>query len=477
MKKPVLLAAGAAVVAIAYPASAWFLGMQVQSSFDEQYRALEEQPYIKVVSRDYQRGLFSATETVTFELKGISELMATPSLGDEAAPPAEPIRFTVRTEIKHGPLPGFSAFGAAVTDSELVLTPEQQKAVAPLFGDKKPMQVHTVFKLFGGGVSTLSSPAFTLDTPAKDDEKPAHVSWGGIEMTVDFSSHMRQYSIKGDMPGLELKKDDGSHAQLTGMHIEGDQQRAFDDISNFYIGNSHITLAQFSFNEATQPGEEASSKPMLIKQLTYDIAAPMNGEFVDLIAKVGVETAQIGDQNYGPAHYDFSLRHLHARTTAELYQKLMKWYADPARLIAEQAGNPTAGLETLRDPALALLKYAPEIRLDRLSFKSPQGEANVSANVKLGEIQPDDLANPFALLGKLDAGADLNLPEEFMGDLVGMDKLGAFEQMGYVTRDGKLLRSKIAFAKGQLTVNGKPFNPLAMDGGGDEVGGEQTEIK
>ena len=216
---------------------------------------------------------------------------------------------------------------------------------------------------------------------------------------------------------------------------------------------------------------------MLIKQLTYDIAAPMNGEFVDLIAKVGVETAQIGDQNYGPAHYDFSLRHLHARTTAELYQKLMKWYADPARLIAEQAGNPTAGLETLRDPALALLKYAPEIRLDRLSFKSPQGEANVSANVKLGEIQPDDLANPFALLGKLDAGADLNLPEEFMGDLVGMDKLGAFEQMGYVTRDGKLLRSKIAFAKGQLTVNGKAFNPLAMDGGGDEVGGEQTEIK
>ena len=471
MKKPVLLAVGAAVVALAYPGSAWLLGTRVEAAFDEQYRALEEQPYIKVVSRDYQRGLFSATETVTFELTGLSEILATKHDADmetaDAPPatPAESLRFTIRTEIKHGPLPGFSAFGAATADSELVLTPEQQAAVTKVFGDKKPLQVHSVFGLLGGGSSTLSSPATTFDTPAKEGEKPLHVVWNGLEITADFTSHMKQYSFKGEIPGFEISDGNGGHGQLSGLHIEGEQQRVFDDLPNFYSGTVRMTLAQLIFTETAKEGSTTPTTLFDVKQLAYDASVPVNGEFVDLIGKIAVETAQFEGENYGPAHYDFSLRHLHARTTAELYQKLMKWYADPARLAAEKNGNPMAGLETLRDPALALLKYAPEIRLDRLSFNSPQGEANVSATVKLGEIQAEELANPFALLGKLDAGADLSLPEALMGDLIDADKLGAFEQMGYVTREGKLLRSKIAFAKGQLTVNGKPFNPMAMGGG------------
>jgi uncharacterized protein YdgA (DUF945 family) len=33
---------------------------------------------------------------------------------------------------------------------------------------------------------------------------------------------------------------------------------------------------------------------------------------------------------------------------------------------------------------------------------------------------------------------------------------------GYVTRADGQLSAKIAFSKGQLTVNGQPFNPAAM---------------
>jgi len=473
VKKPVSLAIGAAVVALAYPASAWFLGSRVEAGFAEQYHSLEDQPYIKLVSRDYQRGLFSSTETATFELASLAELTGTkpdeeaqPEAG--ATPPATPVRITVRTDIQHGPLPGFSTLAAAVADSELVLTPEQQKQLAAIMGDKKPLQVHTVFSLFGGGKSTLSSPAFAFDLPQKEEGKTARASWSGVQMTVDFSSHMKHYTMTAEAPGLEIKDNSGGLAQLTGLRMKGEQDRLFDDIPGFYSGSTQITLDQLSFSEG-KPAEGSpaeDSKPLLVKQVVYDAAIPVNGEFIDMIGKIGVDTAQLGEQNYGPAHYDFSLRHLHARTAAELYQALMKWYANPARLAAaKEPGKQFQGLEALRDPALALLKYSPELHLERLSFNSPQGEAKITASAKLGALQAEELANPLVLLGKLDVNADLTLPEELFSGERPQQQLAAFVEQGYVTRQGGMLSSKITFANGQVTVNGKQFNPLGMGGG------------
>lgn len=471
MKKPAILAIGATAIALAYPASAWFLGYRVEATLDEQYRSLAEQPYIKLVSRDFQRGLFSSTETATIELVGLADL--NPAKPEEGAlsetsntPPATPLQITVRTTFQHGPLPGFSTLASAVADSELVLTAEQQQQVAALIGDKKPVQVHTVFSLFGGGTSTLSSPAFAFDLPKKEDGKTVRASWNGLQMTVDFSSHMKHYTMKAEAPGFEIKDDSGGLAQFTGLRMTGEQERLFDDVPGFYSGSTKITLDQLSFVDGKENVPEGIAKqPLLIKQLSYDAAIPANGEFIDVIGKIGVETAQFEAQNYGPAHYDFSLRHLHARSTADLYKALMKWYADPARLAVKESGSPLKGMEALREPALALLKYSPEFHIDRISFKSPQGEANISASAKLGALQPEELANPFMLIGKLDVNADLSLPEDLINDTLRPEQVAAFAEQGYITRDGKLLRSKITFANGQVAVNGKPFNPMAMGGG------------
>lgn len=473
MKKPLILALGAAVVALAYPASAWLLGMRVEATLDEQYRSFAEQPYIKLVSRDFQRGLFSSTEIATIELVWPAELTSPESEEGTLSktnntPLATPIRISVRTEIQHGPLPGFSTLAAAVADSELALTAEQQQQVAAVMGDKKPLQVHTVFKIFGGGTSTLSSPAFAFDLPKKEDSKNARASWSGLQMTVDFSSHMKHYTMQAEAPGFEIKDDTGGLAQLTGLRLTADQTRLFDDVPGLFSGTTKMTVDQLSFTEgkpAEGAADESAGQALLVKQVIYDASIPVNGEYIDLIGKIGVETAQLGDQNYGPAHYDFSLRHLHARSTADLYKALMKWYADPARLAAKEADSQLKSMEPLREPALALLKYSPEIHVDRISFKSPQGEAQISASAKLGALQPEELANPFLLIGKLDINADLRLPEDLVNNTLQPEQIGGLVAQGYVTRDGNMLSSKVAFANGQVTVNGKAFNPTAMGRG------------
>jgi hypothetical protein len=55
---------------LAYPASAWYLGREVELAIDEPYKQVESGPYIKSVKREYRRGVFSSKETVSFELFG-----------------------------------------------------------------------------------------------------------------------------------------------------------------------------------------------------------------------------------------------------------------------------------------------------------------------------------------------------------------------------------------------------------------------
>jgi uncharacterized protein YdgA (DUF945 family) len=43
-------------------------------------------------------------------------------------------------------------------------------------------------------------------------------------------------------------------------------------------------------------------------------------------------------------------------------------------------------------------------------------------------------------------------------------QLGQLEAQGYLQRSEDIVRTRAAFRQGQLTVNGKPFNPLALGG-------------
>jgi uncharacterized protein YdgA (DUF945 family) len=511
MKKPGLIAAIVALVVLAYPLSAWLLGKQVETALAEQYKQVESLPYIKVIDRQYDRGVFASTEVVTFEVLGdmfraiekahkeaAKQAAEQAAAGDpqaavpEAAPapaPAPsaalvPLRFTVRSEIKHGPAPGMSTIAAAVADSELSLDGPMQQELAKLLGDKKPLTAHTVYRFDGGGSSAVASPAFAANLPGEEPGTVTRMSWEGFTANIDFTKNLQSYTMTGDAPKLEMLDAKGIAAVMTGLKFSGEQTRIFDDEPLLYSGTQRFTMAQMSITDKS--GKE---QPVVLKQIAYDIAMPANGEFLDMVAKMGAEGVQVGDQNYGPAHYDFSLKHLHARTTAKLYRAMLKMYSDPVAL-----ADPAKALAPLAEPGLELLKHNPEFRIDRLSFKSPQGEAVVSATAKLKDAKPEDFANPMMLLAKLDASADLALPESLLAGMSGgpmpadedeekadpatvalqqqqkqqmlEQQLAAFAEQGYITRGGGLVKSKIEYREGKLSVNGKPFNPMAMGGPG-----------
>lgn len=469
-----------AIPVIAYPAAAWLLGRQVESALGEQYKQMESLPYLKVVKREYQRGVYSADETVTFEAFGDMFRALSAAQADESAenaedgaqprPPLKPLQFTLRTHYKHGPFPGGSSLAAAVADSELELG--EGFDAASVLGDKKPMTAHTIYGFSGGGSSEVSSPAFAASLPNAQSGSTTRLAWEGVTAKIDFSKHLARYTLQATAPKLEIQDSAGPRIVMSGMKLEGDNTRIFDDEPLLYAGTQRFTLEQFSIE-----GEASQEQPVLLKRLSYDVNAPVNGDFLDLTAKMGAESLLVAGQDYGPAHYDFSFKHLHARTVAQLYRAMLQVYSDPAALATPE--RAATALAPLSAPALELLKHAPEFSIDRISFKSAHGEAMMSASAKLNDVKPEDVANPFMLIGKLEASADLALPEGLLinasatkpdpedeyaqrqGEMR-QQQLTAYAEQGYVTREGGTVKSKVEFRNGQLTVNGKPFNPMAM---------------
>lgn len=484
MKKTHLVTASVVgALALAYPATAWFLGMRVQAAVDEAYAMAAEYPYVRVVKRDYQRGVFSATEVVTLELFGPgpaageapADAQSLQADGEAASP--SPMQVTIRSDIRHGPFPGLHAVGAATVDSELVVDGELAQTLATLTGGQKLVTARTVYGFTGGGTSELSSPAFTTALPTGEADVSQRVEWGGLQLSMAFDRGLAHYTLSGAAPRLAVSGGaDAGRFELSDLRIEGDQTRLFDDEPLLYAGSMKLTVNEMRFSG----GPAAPGAPLQLKQLAYEVSMPVDGDFVSIAGKIGAEVVQFGSQNFGPAHYDLSLNHLHARTVAKLHRAWLKLSSDPAFMAASAAeGGAGAAFAPLAEPAVELLKHAPELRIDRLSFNSAHGEARMVGRAALKDPSPEALANPLILLGHLDASAEVSLPEGLVGEFAGggsdpetaatrgamlQQQLDGFAAQGLIKREGGLIKAEVRFAGGQLAVNGRPIGPLP--GGG-----------
>ena len=469
MKKILAILLGIALAAgSAYAASAWFVGKQVEASLVEPYKQFESPPYTRIVRRDFRRGVFTSTDTVTIELFGDMFRMmdqAQRHTGKPSREPLEPIQFTVRSRITHGPVPGLSTLAAAIVDSEVELNGRLRREMAKALGDRKILTAQTVVRHDGSGDSVIASPAFVATLADPDSGTSLNVAWEGLNATLQFTGGLESYASQGQAPKLEMTDEGGMRILMSGMRFRTTSKRIFKDEPLLYAGTQKLALAQMLVD-----GPALGGKPFALKQVTYDVNVPASGEFIDIIARIGVLEALVGGQNYGPAHYDFSLKHLHARTFARLQHAIVQVRNAGAQPVA---GNPAEALGPLATPALKLLEHGPEISLDRLSFVTPQGEVLVVAKARLNDVQPEDASSLPALLAKLDAGADIALPEALLMTQFGpapqtveavqmrQKQIVSFLEQGYIYRDGAMIKSKLEFRNGQFLVNGLPFDPMA----------------
>ena len=479
MKKAVAITLGVIVIAAAYPTSAWIIGQQIETRLQEDDARLEKTLFLKLVKRDYQRGLFSASSTETIEIDRAMFL----SLygGQQAAndmPALEPLQISFRSEIKHGPFPGFSAFAAALVDTELVIDESIQTSVAKIFNGQKPFAMHTRFGFDGGGIFTMSSPALTHTFDADESGQALTVSSDGLTISGNFARKLAQYDVRFDFPRAEFSANTGQ-VSFSGLRLDAQQKRPMEEFADFYLGTTKVSIDNLAVKIASK------ETPLLIDALAYEVATPANGEFIDIITKLSAQKVQLGEKvestesaekvesvektenaeksekpanTYGPLNYDISARHLHTRTLAEAMQSLTEDSARP-EWRAEVAKDPQKAFAGLAKPGLALLNQNPEIRIDEIRLKTDQGDLWLTAFAKLDEGKELPAFIPLLLVSRLNAGAEMNVSESLFGE-AHSSRVNFFVKEGFAERENGQIKSKLNFTQGQITLNGKPFNPL-----------------
>jgi uncharacterized protein YdgA (DUF945 family) len=487
-RKAIIGALALPIVALLFLGMCWIDGAVVRSRLARADGEISTTlPFFTVTRRQVSSGLFSSMVEVTYEfnpkvLQGITAASASAkktALLANAPASETPPQLTLRHHIKHGPVPGFAALGLARIDTEIVIPEEARAKLRSSIGTDQPLKIVTLLGYTGGGTTTVDSPAFTYTAAGE----LGRFEWRGIQARMNFSRGMNRNAGEFRFLGMHIAGGKGADATLGQLRITYDLKRVFKVL---FTGKMSFSMDHLIFT-APLP---ASGGTMTMNGLNYDFDTTATDDYVDTVAKIGLDSLSAAAFNANDMHYDFSLRHIHGPTYAALTEQLREAYA---ATLNGDIKDPQKILEPFKQFGATLLEHNPEFVIDRIGVKMPEGAAQISGKVSLpGFVHSDLNASPLALLAKLEATFDIAIDEGFLNRNWGSPTPAAlavattepgviaagavepatpsrlqamqlqmtlFEQQGYITRQGSKLSSHLEFRHGALMVNGKPMGP------------------
>jgi uncharacterized protein YdgA (DUF945 family) len=460
MKKSVVAVGVVVAACAAYLGAAAAIGHKVEKNVRAMSAAAQaEWPTIRLTDERYERGLFSATHTVTLRV-GCDAPDAAASAPREA--------ITIVQHVKVGPLPGFKGLGAATIDTEVAMDAATRRQLAKVFGTEQPFLVHTDVALSGASHTHFSIARFH-ETGAKGEQ----VDFQGLTGDVDNNDSALEYDIR--MPAFSVADAASAPAGVAltvkGAHMHARAEGTGDLALRPSKSQGEMALMEMAM---PMPGQPAAHKVTLSKfKFTQDTTIDKN-----LLNAVGhVEgVGQIDDTKLDRIEMQATMKHFDVVAYRSLMRRLVNndpstcgKAPDPAKLMASPEFQ--SGL-------VQVLAANPEVSMDKLVVEIEGKRAELAYALGVNGFTAEDAKQPLmmSLMTRAYANAHVKLPEDWVqkslvyfaqqggkasgaGDQAAMAELmlGKVIDQGYVVREEGMLRSEAAFKGGQATINGKPL--------------------
>jgi uncharacterized protein YdgA (DUF945 family) len=323
----------------------------------------------------------------------------------------------------------------------------------------------------------LNVPKFKLI--AKDGH--AQFLWKGMETDLNLSSSKDQIDGHLVIDGITFSKDD-TEVNLEKMTTEYDLHQT---LSGLYLGEATFNLPSFIVTN--------NKTPMVhIKDLSMSSSSDIEDKLFSTDFNLGVKSILVNKKIYGPGEVEMSLRNLDADVLAQINQ---------------QASTMQNGSEAERQQAvMSMLPELPklfskgaEFEISKCNFKIPEGSVDGSLLVSFPK---GDTSNPFELLQKIQGHSKIKAPKSLVKQLITQsivqqmakqpdlqqalikqmqstnntsspkiqvsdEKLAAIQadnqinamiQKSLIVSSGSDYEVELSLTKGNLTVNGKPFD-------------------
>lgn len=455
MRKGAVAAIGAVVVLVAgYAGATAWSGRVTEKRHAEQLALMQgEVAGARPVERSFQRGFFTSQSTTSFQI------------GCAAADGKPPLRVTVADTIRNGPIAG-GTVAAAVIDSQVTLGGSEGERINAMFTGA-PLKVHTVVGFGGGYTSTLQSGAATM--PIGDG---AELAWQGLSGTVRGQSGSRAFSYALKSPGLTiLDPARGTKVTLAGLDVRA-EGGAVKGASLLGLGKAQGSLDAMTMElKLPTPAGEAGA-PVVVSFTGLAFASDTQVAS-ELLANTSTVTGAgvVNGAKIDRFEMQASMKRLHAPTYQRLMEKLTSAGADCGTAAKEAVAAQM--LETLQADVMALLQHNPEFALDKLTVEHAGQRGEVAYSISVQGLTAADAQQPLmaALMRGARLTASMRLPvawvrraaAEGASRLQGTAPAPALVDVmveeatakGFVVRDGDYLTSRVEFAAGALTVNGK----------------------
>ena len=476
MSKRLTLALLAIVIAVVAAAAAfaainWRAGGDIEQAIAAQQAAVARQPWLKVVSRSYARGVFNSHAETTVELQGrtgriYGELFA--RLADTAAP----LRITYVHDISHGPLPGWSSGdlgrARARVATRLRLNDEYARQLPELFGPAAAPLFVTDFLADGSGVTHVALPAV-----ARALDKGGRLAWQGLAGDIRFDAAYDAFVADLHMAGLELAAPQG-RLVISGIALNSDIKRG---AQRLMLGKTMLRVAR---------AEIAGAQSGVVEGIEYGAGAVESGDFIDVSGAFAVARASLAGTAYGPARLAIAMDHLHGPTLATMqteFEALERSQQPP-----EQQTQAMTGL--IGRFVAELLQHQPALRLTELSLQTPDGDLRLSADLGWPGYAAAEPVTPASLGPATEASAELSISEALARKLgeagarqnlrvaanpplppgpegeaelatraqvAVVQQIGTLVEQGLVSREEGRLKVRARFHGGQLELNGRPM--------------------
>ena len=361
------------MLSVAYLLLTWWAAYATQRFYAERYRYLQENPFFKegsflrIDDYRYQRGLFSAQEEIAFTF---NPLLAQISEGDEEK--NKLFHFKIIETIHYGPLPlltqgDFSLLKAA-SNVEINLPPEAAEKIKTIFGQDNPFSMSSRFHFDGSGNTHVHVAPFNY----KELLANLTIAWQGLDIDIDYAKDFANVDTRLSAPGLMVQLEDDFHIKMDGMRSKYAYTFNADGLA---LGTQRLSVnaldIAFLGNDEDEDDGNFSLQLQGIQSKTH--TQESSKAFIDSSWQLDVAQWQINKQYRGLAKIVTEIKHIHAPTLAALLKETEQLKPQWSR---EKSGE-------IADKLLVLLSHKPQLIVQQLLLKLPEGDINFKAKIDL----------------------------------------------------------------------------------------------
>ena len=514
-KAPLMLSAIVAVAGVAYVGGAWYCGNQAEKTLAARAKVIQgSSGLLQVSSYDYNRGVFSSTETLALRVSPQHLANVEQFLPDRIKVLLNsPV--TIRTKVRHYPW-------GAKADSTFEFSAEQQKTIKQFFGDTTPFSMTDNISL--SGLGTLK---FTVAPFDYEELSGIKIKWQGLTSTINYKSLYSEYKTTIDNPGLNVVLADIFAASYDGLKYvshnlptqpvrTGSTDFSLQKVAMHW--NREKVDYKIRLNEVVKmvsglqiggfinPSISILPPDVGVDNIHFSVASNLKQGYLSGIGKLSFEHLHYGDDVYGPLNIEASAEHLNADAFAAIADSIM---TDKTNNADEWR---TQMLQTLRGKGAALFTDDPKFALTKFDLTTPSGKTSMNGSFALNGVKQQDLNDFSVLMPKATVELKYQIPQAVVESfahaqiqnlfdvedqknvaeiqetvrLMMNNMIADMQQKGYLKVENGILLGDIALNKGQLLLSGKTvdtsFEPddetLFEDEEGEEeecVEGEECE--